>query len=309
MTEQQMNTPLITVIVPVYKVEDTLDRCLESIVNQTYRNLEIILVDDGSPDNCPAMCDAWAGKDNRISVIHQQNGGVGAARNTGLAHVTGDWVTWVDSDDWIDADYIASLHALQDQHDDVDSVVLYCGDRPDPSHPVLFSGEAIMKQHVLCRLGFTLWGTLTRASLYRGKRFRDLRVGEDMLMMMEVRSECRRLVLSYRDGYHYTTREDSQTHQLTYQAKSDWVQSMLVQEAYIAKQYPGLRRYERYGQMKAFATIVRTMRGQRLDAAASKLRARLQRSILRDVIVTPWRELSKREAREAVASVKVALLG
>ena len=77
--------PLISVIVPVYKVEPYLDRCVQSIVNQTYKNLEIILVDDGSPDNSPAMCDAWAAKDSRIRVIHKANEGVAIARNTALS--------------------------------------------------------------------------------------------------------------------------------------------------------------------------------------------------------------------------------
>ena len=76
--------PLISVIVPVYKVEEYLDKCVESIVNQTYKNLEIILVDDGSPDNCPKMCDEWAKKDKRIKVIHKENGGLSDARNTGI---------------------------------------------------------------------------------------------------------------------------------------------------------------------------------------------------------------------------------
>ena len=75
-----MEEPLISVIVPVYKVEPYLDKCISSIVNQTYKNLEIILVDDGSPDNCPAMCDAWAEKDSRIRVIHKTNGGLAACR-------------------------------------------------------------------------------------------------------------------------------------------------------------------------------------------------------------------------------------
>ena len=81
--------PLISVIVPVYKVERYLDRCVQSIVNQTYKNLEIILVDDGSPDNCPAMCDAWAEKDSRVRVIHKENGGVASARNGGIEKTGG----------------------------------------------------------------------------------------------------------------------------------------------------------------------------------------------------------------------------
>ena len=96
-----MKQPLISVIVPVYKVEPYLDKCVSSIVNQTYTNLEIILVDDGSPDNCPAMCDAWAERDSRIRVIHQKNQGGGAARNAGLDFASGSLIAFVDSDDYI----------------------------------------------------------------------------------------------------------------------------------------------------------------------------------------------------------------
>ena len=94
--------PLISVIVPVYKVERYLDRCVQSIVDQTYRNLEIILVDDGSPDSCPDMCDAWIAKDYRIRVIHQENQGLGAARNSGIESSTGELIGFVDSDDWLE---------------------------------------------------------------------------------------------------------------------------------------------------------------------------------------------------------------
>lgn len=106
------NLPLISVIVPVYKVEAYLDKCVQSIVDQTYTNLEIILVDDGSPDNCPAMCDAWAAKDRRIKVIHQENQGGGTARNTALDAARGELIAFVDSDDYIASDMYAALYAL-----------------------------------------------------------------------------------------------------------------------------------------------------------------------------------------------------
>lgn len=101
--------PKISIIVPVYKTEGLLDRCVESIVGQTYKNLEIILVDDGSPDNCPAMCDEWAEKDSRIRVIHKENGGVSSARNAALDIATGDYIGFVDSDDWIEPEMYSSL--------------------------------------------------------------------------------------------------------------------------------------------------------------------------------------------------------
>lgn len=93
---------LVSIIVPIYKVEPYLDQCVQSIVDQTYANLEIILVDDGSPDNCPAMCDAWAEKDSRIRVIHKANGGVSSARNAGLNMATGSYIAFVDADDWLE---------------------------------------------------------------------------------------------------------------------------------------------------------------------------------------------------------------
>lgn len=106
---------LISVIVPVFKVDPYLDRCVESIVNQTYRNLEIILVDDGSPDSCGAMCDAWAEKDRRIKVIHKKNGGLSDARNAGLDIATGTLIGFVDSDDFIRSDmYLLLMERLME---------------------------------------------------------------------------------------------------------------------------------------------------------------------------------------------------
>lgn len=104
-----MNEIVVSVIVPVYKVEKFLNRCVSSIVSQSYRNLEIILVDDGSPDSCPDLCNQWSAKDKRIRVIHQTNRGLSAARNAGLDVATGHYIAFVDSDDWIETDYVGEL--------------------------------------------------------------------------------------------------------------------------------------------------------------------------------------------------------
>ena len=101
--------PLISIVIPVYKVEKFLGRCVESVVNQTYKNLEIFLIDDGSPDNCPQICDEWAEKESRIKVIHLENAGVANARNTALKQISGDYVGFVDSDDYVEPDMYEKL--------------------------------------------------------------------------------------------------------------------------------------------------------------------------------------------------------
>ena len=95
-----MDGPKISVIIPIYRVEQYLCKCVESVLTQTYHDLEIILVDDGSPDGCGKICDEYAERDERVKVIHKPNGGVASARNAGLDAATGEWIGWVDSDDW-----------------------------------------------------------------------------------------------------------------------------------------------------------------------------------------------------------------
>ena len=105
-----MPNPLISVIVPVYKVEPYLRKCVDSILAQTYTNLEIILVDDGSPDNCGNICDEYAEKDKRVKVIHKENGGLSDARNVALDVVKGEFVAFVDSDDWVLPNYVKDMY-------------------------------------------------------------------------------------------------------------------------------------------------------------------------------------------------------
>lgn len=101
-----------SVVLPIYNVEKYLNRCLDSVMNQTYKKLEIILVDDGSPDNCPQMCDNWAKVDDRIKVVHKKNAGLGEARNSGLDVATGDYIAFFDSDDYIDTRLFEELYTV-----------------------------------------------------------------------------------------------------------------------------------------------------------------------------------------------------
>lgn len=148
---------LLSVVVPVYRVEPYLDRCVESIVNQTYSNLEIILVDDGSPDNCPKMCDDWAERDSRIRVIHKENGGLSDARNAGIALATGEFLAFVDSDDYIAGDmYEIMIAALRR----TEAGIACCGTNivkngvVTPVHCLpqeqCFTGELALREVLLC---------------------------------------------------------------------------------------------------------------------------------------------------------------
>lgn len=122
--EDMNKIPKVSIIVPIYNVEKYLDRCIQSLVNQTLNDIEIILVDDGSPDNCPSMCDEYAQKDNRIKVIHKQNAGLGYARNSGLEIATGKYVAFVDSDDYVDT---SMYEALYKRAETINVDVVYCG--------------------------------------------------------------------------------------------------------------------------------------------------------------------------------------
>lgn len=106
-----MRKGIVSVVLPIYNVEKYLNRCVESVVNQSYKNLEIILVDDGSPDNCPALCEDWAKKDSRIKVVHKENAGLGYARNTGIENATGEYICFFDSDDYIALDAIEKAYS------------------------------------------------------------------------------------------------------------------------------------------------------------------------------------------------------
>ena len=102
-------SPKISVIVPVYNVEKYLPRCIDSILSQTFKDFELLLIDDGSPDNCGKICDEYAAKDRRVRVFHKPNGGVSSARNLGLDKACGEWITFIDSDDYVAVDYLEEL--------------------------------------------------------------------------------------------------------------------------------------------------------------------------------------------------------
>ncbi len=205
--------PLISVIVPVYKVEPYLDRCVQSIVNQTYKNLEIILVDDGSPDHCPAMCDAWAEKDSRIRVIHKENGGVSTARNAGINIAKGAFFTFVDSDDWIARDMILALYRLQKKS--TADVAGCCAEVVCDDHvPCKTCSDGNVRMYSFLEIvrnnfpnnSWSLWGKLYRSDLF-DRVPRDLPshlvMSEDIMLNTFLYKTCKRIALSDCRYYYY----------------------------------------------------------------------------------------------------------
>jgi len=173
----------ISVILPIYKAERTLERCLDSVIGQTYANLEMILVDDGSPDRCPEICDRYAQKDDRIRVVHQTNAGVGAARNTGMFRMTGDYLFFVDADDFIIPDAIATLSAQAARTEADITIGNVCESRGGNhfKNAPSFSREKIAAdEHTLPQVryelfydpgyGVTVWNKLYRTDLLRKYR-------------------------------------------------------------------------------------------------------------------------------------------
>lgn len=218
-----MEKPLISIIIPVYKVEKYLDRCLESVVNQTYRNLEIILIDDGSLDRCPEMCDSWAEKDNRIIVIHKQNAGVSAARNDGLAIAKGDLIGFVDPDDCIHPSmYEEMVNYLVSQDCDLVSCSFTKFSTEEEINNNLdmnlFPKETLTRNEAIS-LSFdkknkggiinVVWTLLIRTEIAKSVKFDcSLTNGEDTKYSFDVLMKANRVGLMYAPYYYYYQNEN-----------------------------------------------------------------------------------------------------
>lgn len=215
--------PKISVIIPIYKVEPYLDACIDSVVKQTYTDMEIILVDDGSPDNCPAMCDAWAKRDSRIRVLHRPNGGLSAARNSGLDIATGDFIAFADSDDRLEPDILEKALARQ-QRDGADLVIFnyVCTNEkneplqePDYTifHDEQLTEESFWKKFFSCddRCSYYMvaWNKLYKAEMFHTLRYALGKRYEDAFLLPEIIGECKKISCMGYQGYRHTQRGGS----------------------------------------------------------------------------------------------------
>ncbi len=213
-----MNEPLISVIVPIYKVEQYLDRCVQSIVDQTYKNLEIILVDDGSPDNCPEMCDAWAQKDKRIKVIHKQNGGLSDARNAGMKIASGQYMAFIDGDDYIAPEMYQLLsECILNDNSDIAAcgieMVFEDGTAPRPLTP---KGRFVLERDAAMQavirefpLKQPVWYKLYKADLIRNIYFPVGKYHEDVFWTWQAIAQAKKVSVFDTPCYYYVQRSGS----------------------------------------------------------------------------------------------------
>ena len=211
-------TDLISVIVPVYKVEDYLERCIDSILRQTYNSLEIILVDDGSPDRCGEICDEYAKKDSRIRVIHKENGGLSDARNVALDICKGEYISFIDSDDYISDDYFEYLYKLIIE-EEADISVCGVNKFSEDNEPknVVNNEEVIILNKIdgyramyYQRLfDHSAWAKLYKSSLFKGIRYPKGRLYEDAFTTYKVLDNSKKIVIGNKKNYYYLIRESS----------------------------------------------------------------------------------------------------
>ena len=276
---------LISVIVPIYKVEAYLDECVKSIISQTHKQLEIILVDDGSPDGCPAMCDAWAEKDSRIRVVHKENGGVSDARNAGIDAATGDYIAFVDSDDWIVPEmYEKMLAALRTENADICACnILSCF--PDRFCPWGCREYAVGEPEQFLEMIYSdtsfpvaAWNKLYPRRMWENIRFPVGKICEDAFTTYRLVHSAQRIVQIPEALYCYRIRENSIMTSAFRLQRMDEEEAWRGNYEFIRENYPKLqkRAFDFYLQ-KVNCLIHAISKEQRVEFA---VQYRLLRSIL-----------------------------
>ena len=241
--------PLISVIVPIFNVEDYLEACLESILAQTFTGFELILVDDGSTDRCPAVCDCYREDDNRIIVIHQPNGGISQARNTGIDICKGTYIAFIDSDDAVAPDYLETLY--QDIRTS-DADVAICGWRSiheekafiyeDKQKTLTVMDRTQAMSALLYQRKFdnSAWGKLFRTTLFKDVRFPVGKLFEDIAVMYRIFDNAGRVSHNAYTGYYYRKRSSGIMLSSFNEKKLDLLDAADALLGFVSRHYPEL---------------------------------------------------------------------
>ena len=244
---------LISIIIPVYKVEKYLEKCIQSVINQTYENLQIILVDDGSPDNCGKICDEYAKKDHRIEVIHKSNGGLSDARNKGLEMAKGEYIGFVDSDDYIEADMYEVLYNLLKQYNaDVSICNFYTVSQGKISIKNADNGIneynriEILKEILLDKnIQSYAWNKLYKKELFDEIKYPIGKKYEDIGTTFYLLEKCNKVVVTGKSEYYYINRQDSIVNNVTESTITDYMELIIQRYDYIEENIKELSSYNK----------------------------------------------------------------
>ena len=260
---------LVSVIVPVYNVEEYLARCVDSILSQTYRNLEVILVDDGAKDSSGTICDSYAQRDSRVKVVHKENGGLSSARNAGIDIARGEYLEFVDSDDWLEPDAVESmLHQAV-----VHQVELVLGGRWDvsartgekklglcPSHQEIISGTEMVRRIFRWEnCDSSACDKLFHKRLFREIRFPHGKVVEDVPVMYKIVLDAGRVALLDKPVYNYFHRSGSISYTTLSEKNFHFSEHTSVIYPYIQDNYPELRQEARYLRVRSLVYAVQSV--------------------------------------------------
>ena len=222
----------VSIIVAVYKVEKYLNRCIESIINQTYENIEIILVDDGSPDSCPILCDNWAKKDGRIKVIHKENGGLSDARNKGLEVATGEYVGFIDGDDEISSSMFEKLMKIVEENNAEIGICQFARfiDGSVPNYTIvddctIIDKDEALKEVLTEKIGNHICNKLFKRGLFDNTLFTKGVAYEDIFIFYKLLLKSKNIAITNSKLYGYMQRRDSITNNCTVKNVRDYIKA------------------------------------------------------------------------------------
>lgn len=245
-----MEKPLISVIVPAYNVEKFIGKCIDSILRQSFKDFEVLLIDDGAKDSTPEICDACAKKDSRIKVYHKENGGLSDARNYGIDRMQGKYVTFIDSDDYVDSGYFEYLYGLITQEEDIQIAI--CGKKsvredenasPDPEtfHEIITGERAVQKMLCGHGSGHSAWGKLYSANLWKTVRYPKGKIYEDYATTYRVMALVDKAAWGNAAMYFYVQHIESIMHQKCSRRSISLVDIADEETEFIVKKWPALK--------------------------------------------------------------------
>ena len=262
---------LISIVIPVFKVEQYLERCIESVCAQTYKNIEIILVDDGSPDRCPEICDSYQDKDDRIIVIHQNNKGLSGARNTGILNAHGKYITFIDSDDYVDSIYVEQLYKTLMLSEKKISACSYTYKETELSDYIKydfisFNGKESIKEVITEKIvAPSAWGKLYDICLFKEVLFPEKKLYEDYATTP--------ILLHYANGmayvdnklYYYTYNQESITKSLFSNRQLQYFEIANSINEFVINNYPDLIPYAFSRDVNMSVSYYKKMSSDRYD--------------------------------------------